>query len=130
MPSKTKGINAERELIHLFWKNNWAACRIAGSGSSQYPSADILASNASRRLAIEAKLTKNQSKYFNHKEIFQFNEFTTKFGAEPWIAVKFKGSGWFFLRIKDLAQTNSGFVISSELAKSKGLSFDELINNI
>lgn len=128
MPSKTKGINAERELIHLFWKTEvWAACRIAGSGSSRYPSADVLASNANRRLAIEAKLTKEQSKYFSSEEIAQLKEFATKFGAEPWIAIKFKGNDWFFVTLEDLDKTDRNFVISTELAKLKGLTFKELV---
>jgi Holliday junction resolvase len=131
MPSKTKGINAERELIHLFWQTNeWAACRIAGSGSSQYPSADILASNTKRNLAIEAKLTKDSSKYFSYEEIAQLKEFASKFGAEPWIAVKFKGENWKFLCLEDLQQTSNNFAINQDLAKTKGLGFDELIKEI
>ena len=63
MSRKSKGINAERELIHLFWKtNSWTAVRIAGSGSSKYPCPDILAANISRKIAIEAKSTKDKNK--------------------------------------------------------------------
>ena len=131
MPSKTKGINAERELIHLFWQTkNWAACRIAGSGSSQYPSADILASNINRKLAIEAKITKDKAKYFNKEEINQLEEFSKRFGAEPWIAVKFKTQNWLFLSLEDLKKSGKNFVISTELAKIKGLNFEELIKEL
>ncbi|MBW2977965.1 Holliday junction resolvase, partial [Candidatus Woesearchaeota archaeon] len=129
MSVKSKGINAERELIHLFWQNEWAAVRIAGSGSSQYPSAYILASNAKIKLAIEAKLTKDQKKYFSKQEIEQLKTFSAKFGAEPWIAVKFKRDSWYFLKLADLEQTSSNFVISTKLAKNKGLSFKSLINS-
>ena len=52
---KAKGINAERELVHLFHKFGWSAVRIAGSGSSKYPCPDVLAGNGFRRIAIEAK---------------------------------------------------------------------------
>ena len=55
MVGKKKGINAERELIHMFWAEKWAAIRVAGSGSSKYPSPDILAGNNLRKLAIECK---------------------------------------------------------------------------
>ena len=65
MSLKSKGINGERELIHKFWNtNSWAAVRVAGSGSMKYPSADILASNKLRKLAIECKVIKEHKKYF------------------------------------------------------------------
>ena len=64
MSFKSKGINGERELVHMFWNRGWACLRIAGSGSSKYPSPDILAGNKLRKLAIECKITKDQKKYF------------------------------------------------------------------
>ena len=30
---KSKGISAERELIHKFWGTGWAAVRVAGRGA-------------------------------------------------------------------------------------------------
>jgi len=130
MSVKAKGINAERELIHLFWQTKgWAACRIAGSGSIKYPSPDVLASNAIRRLAIEAKITKDKYKHFAYEEIAQLRQFSAKFGAESWIAVKFKGNEWFFLSLEDLQQTSTNFSISLEIAKRRGLSFEELLKD-
>lgn len=130
MSSKSKGSNAERELIHLFWQTGtWAACRVAGSGSSQYPSADIIASNSKRRIIIEAKVTKEQSKYFDNEEIAQIREFISKFGAEAWIAVKFKGCCWYFLPLDSLEKAKNSFMISSEMAKTKGLTFEELVRD-
>ena len=59
MSRKSKGINAERDLIHKFWNvEGWSAVRVAGSGSMKYPSADVLATNKLRRLAIECKTSK------------------------------------------------------------------------
>ena len=128
MSTKSKGINAERELIHLFWQNKpWAACRIAGSGSSTYPSADILASNSTRKIAIESKVTKEKNKYFSQQEIADFKHFCLKFGAEPWIAIKFHRTSWFFLKLEDLEQTNKGHSISLKNAQNKGISFENLI---
>ena len=56
---KKKGTDAERDLIHIFWKNGWAAVRIAGSGSMKYPSPDILAGKNGTLYAIECKTTKS-----------------------------------------------------------------------
>jgi Holliday junction resolvase len=127
MSYKSKGINAERELIHLFWSNEWTAVRIAGSGSTKYPSPDVLASNQARTLAIEAKISKDSYRHFAAKEIDELKEFSQKSGAEPWIAIKFNRKGWFFLKIQDLQTTGSNYSISLKLVENKGLAFSELI---
>lgn len=129
MSLKSKGINAERDLLHKFWNvGGWSAVRIAGSGSMRYPSADILASNKLRRLAIECKVTKGQKKYFEKKEIAALKEFADIFGAEPWIAVRFKGYDWFFVSLEDMAETNKSFFIDVDSMKNNGLLFEEIIN--
>lgn len=127
MSRKAKGINAERELVHFFQKEGWSAVRIAGSGSSKYPSPDVLASNNQRRVAIECKTLKKGKKYFTESEINQLNEFSFKFGTESWIGMKFKGQPWYFLNLEDLEKTGKNLAISIELAQTKGLSFEELI---
>lgn len=127
MSKKRKGINAERELVHLFWKKGWAAIRIAGSGSIRYPSADILASNGLRKLAIECKTTRTKKKYLKKKEIKNFKKFASIFGAEPWIGIKFKKTEWLFLSLDDLKKTKNSFLITMELARKKGFLLEELI---
>lgn len=121
--SKVKGSNAERELIKMFWSRHWAAARIAGSGSMHFPSPDILAGNKIRQLAVEVKATKEEKKYFLQPEIKQLQNFAQYFGAEPWIAIKFK-SCWEFINPEDLEATKTGFVVHS--GSLKGLSFEEL----
>lgn len=127
MSTKSKGINAERELVHMFNNNRWVCIRAAGSGSSQFPSPDLLAGNSIRKLALECKITKETSKYFPDEEIQQLQEFSKIFGAEPWLAVKFHKSDWFFILIEDLEKTGKGYSISLEKAKLKGLLFSEVI---
>ena len=78
MSHKSKGINGERELVHRFWANKWVALRVAGSGSCRYPSPDILASNSLRKVAIEAKITKDNYKHFSSEEILDLKEFSNK----------------------------------------------------
>lgn len=128
MSRKQKGINAERELIHMFWEHGWAAIRVAGSGSSRYPSPDLLAGNNLRKLAIECKSIGADSIYLPPDVIEQLRLFAEKFGAEPWMAIRFDKKGWYFLAFEDIIQTEKGFKISNELAKSKGLLFSELIS--
>ena len=127
MSRKSKGINAERDLIHKFWSIGWASVRIAGSGSMKYPSADILATNKLRKLAIECKTSKDPSKYLTKDEVEQLKAFAKIFGAEPWVGVKFDREEWFFLNIEDLKCTGNNFLISVDIARNKGLLFEELI---
>jgi len=128
MSRKGKGINAERELIHKFWATNkWASVRIAGSGSMRYPSADILATNKLRKLAIECKTSKDSSKYIEKEDIAQLKQFAELFNAEPYVAIKFNKKEWLFLTLEDLEETNKNFMINVEKAEIKGILFEELI---
>ena len=128
MSLKSKGINAERELVHMFWSKDWACLRIAGSGSNKYPSPDLLVGNNLRRLAIECKVTKDTKKYFGKNQIYALKKFADVFGAEPWIAVRFKGHDWYFVSLEDMGETNKCFFIDVDSAKKKGLLFEEMID--
>ncbi len=129
MNRKRKGTAAEREIIRMFWQTGeWAAHRIAGSGSVFYPSPDIIAGKKDRKIAIEAKITKSAIKYFQKKEIQELIEFSVIFGAEPWVAVKFGSESWIFVSAYDLDETEKGMKISLEKSKLKGLIFEELIS--
>jgi Holliday junction resolvase len=127
MPQKNKGTNAERDLVHRFWSTgSWAAHRIAGSGSSKYPSPDIIASNNLRRLAIECKSSKKNSVYIPNGEISALQDFAHMFGAEPWVAVRFSRQEWFFISLDDMNATAGNHSVSLQLARQKGLLFEEL----
>jgi Holliday junction resolvase len=127
MNHKAKGTNAERELVKLFNEAGWSCVRIAGSGCSKYPSPDLLAGNAIRRLAIECKTIAETKKYFSAEDLEQLRTFAKKFGAESWIGIKFSGEPWYFLMLEDLEKTATQWVISLELAKRRGLSIEELM---
>jgi Holliday junction resolvase len=127
MSKKSRGINAERDLIHKFWNNGWAAMRSAGSGSQSYPSPDIIASNNIRKLVIEVKLTTENKKYFTEHEIKELKIFAEKFGGESWVAVKFYHVEWYFLTIEDLEKTGKSYAVDIPLAKRRGLTFEEMI---
>ncbi len=129
MNQKAKGSKGERELIKFFNENGWSAIRAAGSGSSRYPSPDILAGNAQRRVAIECKVTKNNKKYFYEEEINQLRVFSEKFGAESWIGVKFPNDPWYFLMLEDLDKKGVMWNISVETARRRGIKAEELVGN-
>ena len=127
MSRKSKGANAERELVSMFNHEGWGAIRVAGSGSNRFPNPDVLAGNGFRRVAIEAKSSKKQKKYLTEEDLNQLRLFSDSFGAESWIGIRFNNQPWYFLNPEDLDKTKKGFVISLESAKNKGLSFEELV---
>lgn len=127
MSLKRKGTNAERELIHLLWSKQIPAVRVAGSGSSKYPSPDILAGNNERKFAFECKSVKGKVKYIPCLEIEQLQEFVSKYGCEAWIAIRFSKKEWHFLSLEDLLKTPKSYAITHELIAQKGLLLDELL---
>lgn len=131
MSKKSRGINAERELVHKFWSNGFIAMRAPGSGSIKYPCPDILVGNPLRKLAIECKTTRSDKQYISSGQIGDLDRFAKIFSAEPWVAVKFKGNEWLFISLEDLNQTKANnYGIKLEEARTKGLLFEELIQKI
>ena len=120
MGAKQKGTGAERELVHLLWAAEWAASRVAGSGSIKYPVPDILASKANRQLAIECKITKSDSQYLTKEEVADLRTYAKITGAEPFIAVRFAREDWRFLAPDELDVTPTQFVVSKKLAFERG----------
>lgn len=125
--SKIKGSNIERELVHLFWSNGWAACRIAGSGSMHYPSPDLIASNKNTLLVIECKACKGNYQYFEKEEIENLLKFSNIFGGEPWLGVRFDRLDWFFVKKDNLEDSGKNLVLTKNNAFKKGISFNSLI---
>ena len=126
--AKHKGTEVERELVSLFWENGWSAVRVAGSGSMKFPSPDVLAGKPGGRIVvIECKLVnKSDKKYFTKKEIEELNHFAKIFNAEPWVYIKFgKEKLGFFITLEDLEEKNSSFLATLDLARNKGLLFEE-----
>ncbi|MBU1198808.1 MAG: Holliday junction resolvase [Nanoarchaeota archaeon] len=124
---KNKGSKAERDLIHLFWANGFGAMRAAGSGSAQHPSPDVVAGNGRKFFAFECKSSHDKSKYLTKDEITQLDLFANSFGARAFVAIKFDGEEWYFLRLTDLKKTDKSYVVTLDIAKKKGLSFEELV---
>ncbi|MEA3398919.1 MAG: Holliday junction resolvase Hjc [Patescibacteria group bacterium] len=129
MSHKSRGTAAERDLIHRFWAEEWAAIRSAGSGSMKYASPDLIVGKGGRRLLIEAKLTSSSKKYISKEDANQLLYFAEVFAGEAWFAIKFPKKPWYFLTPEDMEDTGKNLAMSMELAKLRGLSFEELIND-
>lgn len=129
MSHKSKGINAEREIIHMFWgTNEWTACRVAGSGAIKYPVPDIIAGNQTRKLAIECKATASEYQYLEKSAVQELEEYARKFNAEPWIAIKFDRKEWRFIQPKDLKITEKNYAATRTSLEQNGTKFETLIS--
>lgn len=129
MSAKSKGISAERELIHRFWKtNDWTACRVAGSGSIKYPAPDVIAQSAKRHLAIECKALKGEYQYFGAEEIADLQVFAQRSGSEAWVGVRFNREDWRFVAIHAIPTTEKQYVVSKVFAFENGKQFERLID--
>ncbi|MBI2133222.1 Holliday junction resolvase [Candidatus Woesearchaeota archaeon] len=128
MNRKAKGINAERELTHLFWERGWFPIRVAGSGSSKYPCPDIVAGNGIRRLAIECKSSSDEKRYITKDQIDDLAAFARMFNAEPWVGFR-HNADWFFLALDELKDSGKSLMVSFDIARNKGLSINELAGN-
>lgn len=127
MSRKGVGSTAERDLLAKFWNIGWASMRSAGSGSSRWPSPDLVVGTPLRKLAIECKKTKSNKKYIKKDEINQLMVFASSFGAEAWIAIKFYHEPWFFVALSDLEEKEGSYLISVDAVKSAGILFEELV---
>lgn len=125
---KAKGSNGERFILKKFWENNWACLRTAGSGSMTFPAPDLIAGNNIRRVAVECKMTKDESKYFSKEEIENLQKFSNYFGTESWVCVKLSSNPWYFLTIEDLNQTEKNFVATKNLCETKGITVEEFFS--
>ncbi len=96
MSRKSRGCNYERKLVSFLYSLGFSAVRVAGSGSSHYPSPDVIASNNKRIVAIEVKSTQKDRVYIDKRTVSRLLEFSDMFGAEPWFALHIVGKGWFF----------------------------------
>ena len=97
----------------MFWENGVGGYRSAGSGSTPLPSPDLLVGNGKRYLAIECKSLKSKTKYLEIEQIKELIEFSKKFGAEPWIGLRFNNIGWYFIQPHRLEKTKNGSLIAS-----------------
>jgi Holliday junction resolvase len=114
MGRKSKGINAERELMHRIWEKGCPAVRVAGSGAIKYPAPDIIAGTENGKIAIEVKASSGNAVYIEKEQVDDLLHFASIFGAEAWIAAKFTGRGWAFLHAEELSKLKNSYKITEE----------------
>jgi len=126
MSNKSKGSNAERELLKIFTQNGWRAVRVAGSGVNDDSPCDLIAAKVGKRgFVIEAKSSKKNRIYITKKQIEDFVLFSSLIGSKPALAIRFNYEGWLFLPPEKLEDTGKYWVVSKENAKTNGSRFEQ-----
>lgn len=131
-----KGTDSERELVNMLWRAGFAAIRSPASGAAtKNPLPDIIAGNGKRYLSIEVKSSSKDRFYIKKDDIKDLVTFSKRFGAEPYLGVKFNGEKWAFAPVdlldgitQILSVTKDGNVrIDIQEVRQRWMDFDELI---
>ena len=125
-----KGIREERELVNLLDRLGFAVLRAPASGSkTRLDRPDILAGRKGFIIALEVKSTSKRILYVRGESMVQLKSFSERFGAKPFLAVKFKYTrkGWLLLDAEKIELKGKSFRLSLEEALRKGLTPEALI---
>ena len=126
MSNKSKGSNAERELVKILTQQGWRAVRVAGSGVGEDSPCDIIAAKIGKRgFTIEAKSSKKSTIYITKQQIEDFILFSSIIGLQPVLAARFNRQGWLFLSPQELKDTGKYFSLKLGTALSKGKRFSQ-----
>jgi Holliday junction resolvase len=123
MGNKEKGAAAERELYHMFCEAGFKCVRVAGSGTMEETSCDLIVGKFKNKYCVEVKSCKSKKRYLDKNQIEQFLIFSEIFGLTPILAVRFNREGWYFIKPHQLEKTENGLAISLEDAKKIGKRF-------
>ncbi|MCS7112578.1 MAG: Holliday junction resolvase Hjc [Nitrososphaerota archaeon] len=125
-----RGIDYERLLARRLSRLGFAVVRAPSSGSgTKMDRPDIIAGRRGLIVAIEVKTTSRRRIYVGEKGVEQLVRFSECFGATPYIAVKFKGSGmdWLLIHPRYLKREGGTYSISLEEASRIGITLESLI---
>jgi len=137
--SNKKGATRERELVNWLDGDGWAVIRAPASGSAtQRELPDVLAGNADRFYAIEAKASGGDPIYYDEEEVEALLFFASNFGATALLGARYDEThgdpsygedwpGWYFFPPEDAHQTpNMNYRAKKERAETHGIPITEL----
>lgn len=130
MSNKSKGSNAERELVKMFTGHGWRALRVAGSGVNDDSPCDMIVGKLGKKgYTIEAKSSKSKYIYITKQQIEDFILFSSTIGLEPVIAVRFNREGWIFLNPSQLKDSGVNWVVRLAEVKKEGKRFGQFFEH-
>ncbi len=130
MKNKTKGSNAERELLLMLFNNGFAVSRVAGSGSSTLPTPDIIGVKNRKVVAIECKTKKGEYLNIKDSQIQELVTWEKMSCCKAYVAWRVGKDKWFFIHISKLNKTNKAYSIKRKEILEKGLCYAEFVKYI
>lgn len=122
----SKGANAERELIRIFWGKGFAVARTAGSGSSQLPMPDLIVLGKKRKMVLESKAWKGNYLSIREEQMLELFKWQELGGAEIFVAWKYPNKGWIFIDPKHFNKKKH-YSLSYANAQRKGVPLEVLL---
>ncbi len=126
MSRKSIGINGEREILNKLREFGFSGIRAAGSGTTKWPTPDILAAREGCIIAMEVKVSSGDKIYVRRREINELLSFSSDFNALPVLSVRFRRGGWRIFNIAELDEKGANFL--AELRN--GNTLVSFINNL
>lgn len=125
--SKTKGTYYERQLVKAFWDAGFGVVRSPTSGGATSRTLpDIIVGNGKKYYAIEVKMKKSLPVYIRPEQMEELLEFSKRFGAEPYVAVKLPYQSWKFVLATEIPRNGKNYKVGKE-EYLKGLKLDDLL---
>ncbi len=124
MPRTAKGARGERELLDLLWSSGAGAVRVAGSGSTGRPSADLIAAGPGGLAVIEVKVTSKDAVYVDSAEVRSASRLASAMGGRAYVAVKFtslRTGDFFIVPVEKMERVGSTYKITVEWARRVGV---------
>ncbi len=128
MKNKSKGSNAERELLLALYDLGFAVSRVAGSGCSTLPTPDIIAIKKKKIIAIECKTKKGEYLNISDSQIQELITWESLSCCKAYVAWRLSKNNWYFIHISMLNKTNKAYAIKRKEILEKGLILSEFID--
>jgi len=129
MNNKTKGSNAERELLFMLYEQGYAISRVAGSGSSTLPTPDIIAIKKNKGFAIECKTKSGEYLNIRPSQIDELEIWERLSGLKSIVAWRLGKNKWYFIHYTKMKKTKKAYSIKRKEIQENGLDFKELLKH-
>jgi len=125
---KSKGYYYERQLVKAFWDAGFAVIRApASGGATSRPIPDIVAGNGKYYYAIEVKTRRKLPVYIREDQINEVKEFSRRFGARAFVAVKLPYKCWRMIAVERLSKSGRNSYKIGEEEFLNGLELESLL---
>jgi len=121
MNAKSKGTHYERRLVKVFWDAGFGVIRAPTSGGATSRALpDIVAGNG------EVKMRRELPIHIREEQVEEIKEFSKRFGAKAFVAVKLPYKDWIFIPLELLSKNGKNYIVGEE-EYLKGLKLEDLL---